>query len=88
VFLILNLKQILYKNNDKNYIFKCIALIDCKLWAIERQCFQTIMMRTGLIRQREYMDFLKTVPTFRKLPDETIIKIVDVLEEVIINVLV
>merc|ERR1712106_480625 len=25
------------------------AATDCKLWAIERQCFQTIMMRTGLI---------------------------------------
>lgn len=35
------------------------AVTDCKLWAIERQCFQTIMMRTGLIRQTEYTDFLK-----------------------------
>lgn len=35
------------------------AISDCKLWAIERQCFQTIMMRTGLIRQAEYTDFLK-----------------------------
>lgn len=35
------------------------ANADCKLWAIERQCFQTIMMRTGLIRQAEYSEFLK-----------------------------
>lgn len=35
------------------------AITECKLWAIERQCFQTIMMRTGLIRQAEYTDFLK-----------------------------
>lgn len=35
------------------------ANTDCKLWAIERQCFQTIMMRTGLIRQAEYSEFLK-----------------------------
>ncbi|KZS08176.1 putative cGMP-dependent protein kinase [Daphnia magna] len=35
------------------------AAIDCKLWAIERQVFQTIMMRTGLIRQAEYTVFLK-----------------------------
>ena len=35
------------------------AVSDCKLWAIERQCFQTIMMRTGLIKQTEYTDFLK-----------------------------
>ncbi|XP_064458304.1 cGMP-dependent protein kinase 1-like [Ornithodoros turicata] len=57
------------------------AINDCKLWAIERQCFQTIMMRTGLVRQSEYTDFLKSVPTFRKLPEETVVKISDVLEE-------
>ncbi|XP_017300036.2 cGMP-dependent protein kinase, isozyme 2 forms cD5/T2-like, partial [Diaphorina citri] len=58
------------------------AASDCKLWAIERQCFQTIMMRTGLIRQAEYNDFLKSVPIFKDLPEETLIKISDVLEEV------
>ncbi|CAG2114390.1 unnamed protein product, partial [Medioppia subpectinata] len=57
------------------------ALTDCKLWAIERQCFKAIMVKTGLIRQKEYMDFLKTVPMLNKLGDETIAKIVDVLEE-------
>lgn len=41
------------------YFFSLLAATDCKLWAIERQCFQTIMMRTGLIRQTEYTDFLK-----------------------------
>merc|ERR1719328_739009 len=57
------------------------AASDCKLWAIERQCFQTIMMRTGLIRQAEHTAFLKSVPTFVNLPEETLIKIADVLEE-------
>lgn len=61
------------------------AATDCKLWAIERQCFQTIMMRTGLIRQAEYTDFLKSVPTFKDLPEETLIKISDVLEETSYN---
>ncbi|XP_053208313.1 cGMP-dependent protein kinase 1-like isoform X1 [Panonychus citri] len=60
---------------------KAIGL--CKLWAIERQCFQSIMMKTGLIKQKEYMEFLKTVPSFQKLPDEHITKIVDVLEEAV-----
>ncbi|XP_050511706.1 cGMP-dependent protein kinase, isozyme 2 forms cD4/T1/T3A/T3B isoform X3 [Diabrotica virgifera virgifera] len=59
------------------------AHTDCKLWAIERQCFQTIMMRTGLIRQAEYTDFLKSVPIFKTLPEDTLIKISDVLEETI-----
>ncbi|KAJ6216879.1 hypothetical protein RDWZM_008036 [Blomia tropicalis] len=58
------------------------ALTDCKLWAIERQCFRTIMMRSGLLKQKEHVEFLKTVPTFNKLSDETILKIANVLEEV------
>nr|XP_046233634.1 cGMP-dependent protein kinase 1 isoform X1 [Scatophagus argus]XP_046233635.1 cGMP-dependent protein kinase 1 isoform X1 [Scatophagus argus] len=52
-----------------------------KLWAIDRQCFQTIMMRTGLIKHAEYMDFLKSVPTFQSLPEETLSKLADVMEE-------
>ncbi|XP_069699977.1 cGMP-dependent protein kinase, isozyme 2 forms cD5/T2 isoform X4 [Periplaneta americana] len=61
------------------------AATHCKLWAIERQCFQTIMMRTGLIRQAEYTDFLKSVPIFKNLPEETLTKISDVLEETFYN---
>lgn len=57
------------------------AFTPCKLWAIDRHCFQSIMMRSGLQRQKEYMDFLKSVPTFKELPDETVSKMVDVLEE-------
>ncbi|BFF96223.1 cGMP-dependent protein kinase isozyme 2 forms cD4/T1/T3A/T3B [Drosophila madeirensis] len=57
------------------------AISECNLWAIERQCFQTIMMRTGLIRQAEYTDFLRSVPIFKDLADDTLIKISDVLEE-------
>uniref|UniRef100_A0A4W4E1N2 cGMP-dependent protein kinase n=1 Tax=Electrophorus electricus TaxID=8005 RepID=A0A4W4E1N2_ELEEL len=36
------------------------TLTNVKLWAIDRQCFQTIMMRTGLIKHAEYMEFLKS----------------------------
>ncbi|XP_076240893.1 cGMP-dependent protein kinase for [Calliopsis andreniformis] len=61
------------------------AATDCQLWAIDRQCFQTIMMRTGLSRQAEYTDFLKSVPIFKNLPEETLIKISDVLEETFYN---
>ncbi|CAD7673992.1 unnamed protein product [Nyctereutes procyonoides] len=58
------------------------ALVNVKLWAIDRQCFQTIMMRTGLIKHTEYMEFLKSVPTFQSLPEEILSKLADVLEEV------
>ncbi|GLD70938.1 cGMP-dependent protein kinase 1-like isoform X1 [Lates japonicus] len=57
------------------------SLTHVKLWAIDRQCFQTIMMRTGLIKHAEYMDFLKSVPTFQGLPEETLSKLADVMEE-------
>ncbi|XP_031417362.1 cGMP-dependent protein kinase 1 isoform X3 [Clupea harengus] len=57
------------------------ALANVKLWAIDRQCFQTIMMRTGLIKQTEYMEFLKSVPTFQGLQEEILSKLADVLEE-------
>ncbi|KAK7507990.1 hypothetical protein BaRGS_00000955, partial [Batillaria attramentaria] len=57
------------------------ALVDCRLWAIDRPCFQSIMMRTGLLRHTEHMDFLRSVPTFQGLPEETLSKIADVLEE-------
>lgn len=57
------------------------AATDCKLWAIERQCFQTIMMRSAMIRQSEYTSFLKSVPSFANLQEDTLIKIADVMEE-------
>ncbi|KAG7217999.1 hypothetical protein INR49_020713 [Caranx melampygus] len=57
------------------------TLTPVKLWAIDRQCFQTIMMRTGLIKHAEYMDFLKSVPSFQEFPEETLSKVADVLEE-------
>uniref|UniRef100_A0A8C4ZDD6 cGMP-dependent protein kinase n=1 Tax=Gadus morhua TaxID=8049 RepID=A0A8C4ZDD6_GADMO len=57
------------------------TLTHVKLWAIDRQCFQTIMMRTGLIKHAEYMDFLKSVPTFQGLAEETLSKLADVMDE-------
>ncbi|KAH9396815.1 cGMP-dependent protein kinase 1, partial [Tyrophagus putrescentiae] len=51
------------------------------LWAIERPCFRTIMIRSGLMKQKEHIEFLKTVPSFSKLNDEVILKIATVLEE-------
>ncbi|XP_067857473.1 cGMP-dependent protein kinase 1-like isoform X2 [Heptranchias perlo] len=58
------------------------ALTNIKLWAIDRQCFQTIMMRTGLIKHAEYMEFLRGVPSFQDLQEEVLSKLADVLEEV------
>ncbi|KAG9353981.1 hypothetical protein JZ751_012105 [Albula glossodonta] len=57
------------------------ALTDLKLWAIDRQGFQTIMMQTGLIRRSKYMEFLRSVPSFQSLPEDVLSKVADVLEE-------
>ncbi|XP_067879215.1 cGMP-dependent protein kinase 1-like isoform X2 [Heterodontus francisci] len=57
------------------------ALTNIKLWAIDRQCFQTIMMRTGLIKHAEHMEFLRSVPSFHNLQEEVLSKLADVLEE-------
>ncbi|XP_041825101.1 cGMP-dependent protein kinase 1-like isoform X2 [Melanotaenia boesemani] len=57
------------------------ALTDIKLWAIDRQCFQTIMMRTGLIKLSQYIDFLRSVPSFQTLPEDVLSKLADALEE-------
>ncbi|CAJ1069937.1 cGMP-dependent protein kinase 1-like [Xyrichtys novacula] len=57
------------------------ALTDIKLWAIDRQGFQTIMMRTGLIKHSQYTDFLRSVPSFQTLPEDILSKLADVLEE-------
>ncbi|CAL9682452.1 unnamed protein product [Knipowitschia caucasica] len=57
------------------------ALTDITLWAIDRQIFQTIMMRTGLIKHSQYTDFLRSVPSFQTLPEDVLSKLADVLEE-------
>uniref|UniRef100_A0A671VZB8 cGMP-dependent protein kinase n=1 Tax=Sparus aurata TaxID=8175 RepID=A0A671VZB8_SPAAU len=57
------------------------ALTDIKLWAIDRQGFQTIMMRTGLIKLSQYTDFLRSVPSFQSLTEDILSKLADVLEE-------
>uniref|UniRef100_A0A6Q2X4S0 cGMP-dependent protein kinase n=1 Tax=Esox lucius TaxID=8010 RepID=A0A6Q2X4S0_ESOLU len=57
------------------------ALTDIKLWAIDRQGFQTIMMRTGLIKQSLYLELLRSVPSFQSLPEDVLSKVADVLEE-------
>ena len=55
-----------------------------KLWSIDRQGFQTIMMNTGIKRQQEHMDFLLSVPVLKEIPGDSLSKIADVLEEVTI----
>ncbi|KAJ8022893.1 cGMP-dependent protein kinase 1 [Holothuria leucospilota] len=57
------------------------ALTVAKLWAIDRPCFQAIMMKTSLVRQAEQVDLLKRVVAFKHLPEETLNKLADVVDE-------
>ncbi|KAL4623062.1 cGMP-dependent protein kinase 1-like isoform X1 [Arapaima gigas] len=57
------------------------ALTDIKLWAINRQSFQTIMMRAGVMRHTQNMELLRSVPSFRSLPEDVLSKVADAAEE-------
>lgn len=47
-------------NNFKSICWLCFsAETDVKIWAIDRQTFQTIMMKTGIMRQKEHIEFLR-----------------------------
>ncbi|KAL9984892.1 hypothetical protein ACROYT_G007237 [Oculina patagonica] len=57
------------------------AETDVKIWAIDRQTFQTIMMKTGIMRQKETIDFLKSVPLLASFREDALSKVADVTEE-------
>ncbi|EDW77681.1 uncharacterized protein Dwil_GK24624 [Drosophila willistoni] len=53
---------------------------DARVWVLDRRVFQQIMMRTGLQRIENSVNFLKSVPLLRNLSEELLAKIADVLE--------
>ena len=68
--------------------FSCIVFFffpvvsDAKVWVLDRQVFQKIMMKTGLQRLQENLNFLRSVPLLQSLNNEVLAKIADVLEVV------
>ncbi|XP_052007262.1 cGMP-dependent protein kinase 2 [Xyrauchen texanus] len=56
------------------------AVTQSHIWALDRQTFQTIMMRSTRARQEEYFSFLRSVSLLKDLPEEKLSKIVDCLE--------
>jgi len=59
------------------------ASSDLKVWCIDRTGFQTIMMKTGMQRQAEYLEFLHSVPALKGISDEGMSKLADVLDDVV-----
>jgi cGMP-dependent protein kinase len=55
---------------------------DSKVWVLDRRVFQQIMMRTGLQRLEDNINFLRFVPLLHNLSNDVLAKIADVLEVV------
>lgn len=56
--------------------------MDSKVWVLDRRVFQQIMMRTGLQRLQDNINFLRSVPLLQPLNNDVLAKIADVLEVV------
>uniref|UniRef100_A0A0K8UPR2 cGMP-dependent protein kinase, isozyme 1 n=1 Tax=Bactrocera latifrons TaxID=174628 RepID=A0A0K8UPR2_BACLA len=58
------------------------VLSDARVWVLDRRVFQQIMMRTGIQRIENSVNFLKSVPLLKNLSMEVLAQIADVLEVV------
>lgn len=56
------------------------AVVDSKVWVLDRKVFQQIMVRTGLQRMEDNIKFLRSVPLLKNLSREVLAKIADALE--------
>ncbi|XP_056386667.1 cGMP-dependent protein kinase 2-like [Hyla sarda] len=56
------------------------AVTDSKIWVLDRQVFQSIMMSSAQAQHQEYFSFLRSVSLLKDLPEEKLSKIVDCLE--------
>ena len=53
------------------------AVTNGEVWMIDRDVFQQIMVRTGVQRLHDQLQFLKVVPLLAKLPDDVLLKLSD-----------
>lgn len=58
------------------------VVVDSKVWVLDRKVFQQIMVRTGLQRLQDNINFLRSVPLLQNLNGDVLAKIADVLEVV------
>lgn len=61
---------------------RVIVASDAKVWVLDRRVFQQIMMKTGLQRLQENINFLRSVPLLQPLSNDVLAKMADVLEVV------
>ncbi|KAK4306436.1 hypothetical protein Pmani_021732, partial [Petrolisthes manimaculis] len=58
------------------------AVTNAKVWVLDRRVFQQVMMRSGLKRMEDNINFLSSVPLFHNLKQDHLTKIADGLEVV------
>ncbi|XP_006004993.1 cGMP-dependent protein kinase 2 [Latimeria chalumnae] len=56
------------------------AVVESRIWVLDRPIFQNIMMRTAQAQHEEYFSFLRSVSLLKNLPEEKLAKIIDCLE--------
>ncbi|XP_030379878.1 cGMP-dependent protein kinase, isozyme 1-like isoform X2 [Scaptodrosophila lebanonensis] len=56
------------------------AISNATVWVLDRRIYQQIMMRTGLERIENSVNFLKSVPLLSNLTEDILVKIADALE--------
>lgn len=66
----------------KSITYFVVVTVDSKVWVLDRKVFQQIMVRTGLQRLQDNINFLRSVPLLQNLSNEVLAKIADVLEVV------
>ncbi|KTF93544.1 hypothetical protein cypCar_00011705 [Cyprinus carpio] len=71
---------VIQEGEPGNYLYVLAAVTQSHIWALDRQTFQTIMMRSTQARHEEYFSFLRSVSLLKDLPEEKLAKIIDCLE--------
>ncbi|XP_061692156.1 cGMP-dependent protein kinase 2 isoform X4 [Syngnathoides biaculeatus] len=71
---------VIQEGESGNYLYVLAAVVKSHIWALDRQTFQAIMMRTAQAQHEEYFSFLRSVSLLQELPEEKLAKIVDCLE--------
>ncbi len=62
--------------------FVLSAVTAGEVWVLERSVFQQIMMRTGMQKLQEQVRFLRTVPLFKHMSEDQLLRLSDAFEVV------
>lgn len=69
---------ILY-NAKRNATIRCTST--CRVWVLDREIFQHVMIRSAMKEQEEYFRFLKNVPILKKANDDKLKHVANLLKK-------